>query len=56
MDDGATREEVLMDVMNDQQADSLLRHQRDKFQGAKSAIDSILPAVESLPPPVQRKP
>jgi general secretion pathway protein D len=43
-------------VMNDQQADPLLRHQRDKFQGAKSAIDSILPAVESLPPPVQRKP
>jgi general secretion pathway protein D len=33
-------------VMNDQQADSLLRGQRDKFQGAKTAIDSILPPVK----------
>jgi general secretion pathway protein D len=43
-------------VLNDVQADSLLRHQRDKFQGAKSAIDSILPPFDSLPPPVLRKP
>jgi general secretion pathway protein D len=32
-------------VMNDQQADSLLRGERDKFQGAKSAIDSVLAPV-----------
>jgi general secretion pathway protein D len=46
-------------VMNDQQADSLLRGQRDKFQGAKSAIDSILAPVKPPSvkrPPVQRKP
>jgi general secretion pathway protein D len=36
-------------VMNDQQADSLLRRQRDKFQGAREAIDSV------LAPPVPRK-
>jgi general secretion pathway protein D len=36
-------------VLNDQQADSLLKGQRDKFRGAKEAIDSI------LAPPVQRK-
>jgi general secretion pathway protein D len=47
-------------VMNDQQADSLLRDEREKFQGAKSAIDSILPMREKAPvqrkPPTQRKP
>jgi general secretion pathway protein D len=36
-------------VLNDQQADSLLKEQRDKFQGAKESIDSILSPAPRKP-------
>jgi general secretion pathway protein D len=50
-------------VLNDQQADSLLRSQRDKFQGSKEVIDSVLAPPKSKQardsvhaPPAPRKP
>jgi len=43
-------------VLNDEQADSLLRTERDKFQAGKQAIDSVLAPPKARPLPVPRKP
>jgi general secretion pathway protein D len=43
-------------VLNDEQADSLLRNERDKFQGLEQALDSVLAPPAPPPSPVPSKP
>jgi general secretion pathway protein D len=43
-------------VLNDEQADSLLQRERDKFQGLEQGIDSVLAPPRPRPSPAPREP